>query len=143
MLGINKAGSLGNKYIAQSLTIICILAIIVLAISFLVPIEGLVPPLVVSVLFSLIINVADGLVWKHVAGNSPDNLPTFYTAVSGFRMLLALFTLFICYIVVGRNAMLEYCIIFMAYYFVLLTHHSVFFSRVSNSHSKCDKKNKL
>ena len=93
----------------------------------------------VSVGFSFAVTLADGLIWRRVAKNSPNSLPTFYTAVSGFRMLFALFTLFICYILVGRDAMMEYCIIFMVFYFVLLIHHSVYFSHVSNSHTKCGK----
>lgn len=141
MLKITDVSRLGNKYIAQSIVIIIVLCVIILSLALFVPIEGLFTPLAVSVLFSLAINVADGMVWKRVAGNSPESLPTFYTAVSGFRMLLALFTLLVCYMVVGRDAMAEYCIVFLIYYFVLLTHHSVFFSHVSNSHSKCDKEN--
>lgn len=141
MLKITDVSKLGNKYIAQSIILIIVLCVIVLSVALLVPVEGLVMPLIVSMFFSLAVNVTDGMVWKRVAGRSPESLPTFYTAVSGFRMLLALFTLFICYIVVGRDAMAEYCIVFLIYYFVLLTHHSVFFSHVSNSHSKCDKEN--
>lgn len=139
MLKINDVKKLSLKYIVQSVAIVVVLALIVLAVAFFVPVESLVPPLIVSVIFSLVINLADGLIWKRVAEGNPDFLPTFYTAVSGFRMLLALATLFGCYLAVGRDAMLEYCIVFMIYYFVLLIHHSLFFSKVSNSHFTCDK----
>lgn len=139
MLKINNVRKLCQRYIVQSVAIIFVLAIIVLAVSCLGAVENLVSPLVVSVIFSLVINLADGLIWRRLAEYNSDFLPTFYTAVSGFRMLLALATLFGCYLAVGRDAMLEYCIVFMGYYFVLLIHHSLFFSKVSNSHSTCDK----
>lgn len=139
MLKINNVRKLGNMYVAQSLGLVCLLTVIGIAVGVAVPLLSLYAPLSVSTVFFFVIGIAEGLIWKRVAKNSPDSLPTFYTAVSGFRMLLALFTLFICYLVVGRDAMLEYCIVFMIYYFVLLIHHSVFFSHVSNSHSMCDK----
>ncbi len=139
MQEINDVRKLGFRYIVQSISIIIILAIIVLAVSCWGNVEGIVSPLLVSVVFSLVINMADGIIWRYVAAGNPDFLPTFYTAVSGFRMLFALATLFGCYLAVGRNAMLEYCIVFMVYYFVLLIHHSLFFSKVSNSHFACGK----
>lgn len=139
MLKINNVRKLGNRYAAQSLGIVCLLTAIGIAVGMSVPLEELCAPLGVSTVFFAVIAVAEALIWKRVAKNSADSLPTFYTAVSGFRMLLALFTLFVCYLVVGRDAMFEYCIVFMVYYFVLLVHHSVYFSHVSNSHSKCDK----
>ena len=87
-------------------------------------------------------NTVDALVWGKVRQAGDDGLPTFYTAVSGFRMLLALATLVVCYFVVGRDAMMEYCLVFMGYYFAIMTHHSVFFARISNSHTLCDNENK-
>lgn len=139
MLKINNVRKLGNRYIAQSLSVICMLTIIGIVVELTVPLDSLCMPLIISVVFFFVLSFAEGLIWKRVAKNCPDSLATFYTAVSGFRMLLALFTLFVCYLVVGRDAMLEYCIVFIAYYFVLLVHHSVFFSHVSNSHTMCDK----
>lgn len=135
---IDNVEKLGKRYMMQSTAIIIVLTIITISVSSFSDLD-LLSPMLVSIIFALLVSIADATIWRKVAKNSPDSLPTFYTAVSGFRMLLALFTLFICYLVVGRDAMLEYCIVFMIYYFVLLVHHSVFFSHVSNSHSKCDK----
>jgi hypothetical protein len=47
-------------------------------------------------------------------------------------MLLALATMFVYYLVVGRGAMLVFVLVFMAFYILSLAHHSVFFARVSN-----------
>lgn len=80
---------------------------------------------------------------EKIAETSEDALHTFFSAVSGLRMLLALFTLTGCCIAVGRDAMLEYCMVFLVFYFYMIIHHSAFFSHVNNSHTECDKeKNK-
>ena len=47
-------------------------------------------------------------------------------------MLLALATMFVYYLVKGREAMLPFFIVFVVFYVVQLVHHSIFFSRVSN-----------
>ena len=94
--------------------------------------SGLMYPLAVGAGFSLVVEVADAKVWQRVAKKSPEGLTTFYTAVSGFRMLLALATMFVCYIIVGRDAVAPYIVVMLVYYFVLLAHHSIFFSRLSN-----------
>ena len=94
--------------------------------------SGLMYPVAVSAVFSIVVESADALVWRKVAKTSPDRLTTVYTAVSGFRMLLALATMFVCYIIVGRDAVAPYIVVMLVYYFVLLAHHSIFFSRLSN-----------
>ena len=99
-------------------------------------------PNVVALVFAAVVETVDALVWGKVRQAGEDGLPTFYTAVSGFRMLLALATLVVCYFVVGRDAMMEYCLVFIGYYFAIMTHHSVFFARISNSHTSCDNENK-
>jgi hypothetical protein len=47
-------------------------------------------------------------------------------------MLMALAVMFVYYLVNGRDAMLVFFLVFMAFYLVSLIHHSVFFARVSN-----------
>ena len=95
-------------------------------------IDGLLIPAIVSVVFMLVVSGVIGLVWRRVAKRSPESLPTFFTAVSGFRLLLALAAMFIYYLVFGRSAMLLFFVVFMVFYFVSLAHHSIFFARVSN-----------
>ena len=90
-------------------------------------------PLIVSVVFALAVEAADILLWRWVASCHSDSLPTFFTAVSGFRMLLAVFTVVGCWAVVGHDAMAPFCVVFMVFYLVVLAHHSLFFARVSNS----------
>ena len=94
--------------------------------------SGLMYPVAVSAVFSIVVELADALVWRKVAKTSPDSLTTFYTAVSGFRMLLALATMLVCYIIVGRDAIMPYILVLLVFYFAMLAHHSIFFSRLSN-----------
>lgn len=89
-------------------------------------------PSVVSVLFSIIFDLTDSVVWRKIAKKDASYLPIFYTGVSGFRMLAALITMFVYYLIVGRAAMLEFFLVFMAYYVAVLIHHTIFFMRVSN-----------
>ena len=138
MLEIENINRCCKRYILQSFALLAILSCITIGVSLILSGLELGTPLLISAVFSLVIEIAVGLVWRRIASNNPEGLTTFYTAVSGFRMLMALFTLFVCYIIVGREQMLKYCIVFMAFYFVFLVHHSAFFSHVSNSHSKSD-----
>ena len=71
-------------YIAVALFLICLM---VMQVWFL---DSILTPAIVSVIFTLVLAVAVGLVWRRVAIGSPESLPTFFTAVSGFRLLLAL-----------------------------------------------------
>ena len=120
------------SYLRQELCLAVGLFLISLLVMQVWFIDGLLIPAIVSVLFTLVVSGAIGLIWRRVAKRSPESLPTFFTAVSGFRMLLALAAMFVYYLVFGRSAMLLFFVVFMVFYFVSLIHHSIFFARVSN-----------
>ena len=61
-----------------------------------------------------------------------EMLPSFFTGVSGFRFLGALLLITIWFLVVGREQIMTFIMVFFAYYLVTLIHHSIFFSRVSH-----------
>lgn len=92
----------------------------------------LLTPIIVSVAFSLVTCVAIAQIWKRVALSSPDSLPTFFTAVSGFRLLLALAVMFVYYLVGTQDSMLRFFMVFIVFYFGMLIHHSIFFARINN-----------
>ena len=123
---------LSMSYLRQELFLavgLFLLTLVVMQVWF---VEGLLVPAIVSVVFTLVVSGTIGLVWRRVAKRSPESLPTFVTAVSGFRMLLALAAMFVYYLACGRSAMLLFFVVFMVFYFVSLAHHSIFFARVSN-----------
>ena len=72
------------------------------------------------------------LLWRWVSKEKKESLTTLYSVVSGFRMVLALFTLFICFLVVGRDAMVPYVLVFMAFYLIMVGFHTIYFSRITN-----------
>ncbi len=128
-----------KKFVFQIIALTVLSVFVIYTMSYFFEIRNIVRATTVSVTFSFLVGMAEGLVWRMVAKKSPDGLTTFFTAVSGFRMLLAIALIFIFYFIYGREEMLSFCLVFIAFYLVFLIHHSVFFSYVSNSHSKGDK----
>ena len=128
-----------RRYAVQGVLTTVVLSLIVVALSMWVPEWNLIVPMIVTDIFSLTVCIVEALVLRCVAQHDIENLHNFFTAATGIRMLLALLTLTVCYLAEGRDAMLPYCAVFMSFYFVFLIHHSVFFTRVLNSHAKCDK----
>ena len=139
MLKNTEIAKLSRRYAVQTIVAVAVLSLVVLSLHMFAHVDGLVQPLVVSVVFALVVELADIYIWKRLAEAYEKMLPTYFSAVSGFRMLLALFTLLGCYIDVGRDAMLEYCLVFMVFYLWMIIHHSLFFAHVNNSHTECDK----
>lgn len=129
MVDIDK---LTKRFITQSVIITVVLWIIGFVVTQFVPAADSQLALLVSAVFSLVFAVADGLLWRFAAKKGAEALTTFYTAVSGFRLLLALATMFVYYLSVGSDSMLVFFLVFMVFYFVHLAHHTLFFSRVSN-----------
>ena len=85
-------------------------------------------PLIVSIVFSLIVENIDIMIWARIAKHSPENLPTFFMGVSGFRMLLGIGVMFVYYLVADRTTMFLFFLIFAVFYLVLLVHHTTFFA---------------
>ena len=81
--------------------------------------------------FSFVESFVVTLLWKWIASSQIDYLPTFHTAVSGFRMLLVLIILGVITAIVGRDSVTPYVIAFLAYYVALLVLHSVFFAKMT------------
>lgn len=93
---------------------------------------NLMPPIWISTAFCVFFLLGFAILWRWVMKRHEDSLTTLYSVVSGFRMLMALFTLFIVFLVVGRSAMLPYVLVFMVFYLVMVAFHTVFFSRITN-----------
>ena len=107
---------------------LALIALLVMQVWYL----DLLTPVIVSVVFSLVTCAAIALIWQRVAQSCPDSLPTFFTAVSGFRLLLALAVMFVYYLIDNQDSMLRFFLVFIAFYFAMLIHHSVFFARINN-----------
>ena len=86
---------------------------------------------IVSTLFILVFEITTVLVWRWVALKHRNMLPSFFTGVSGFRFLGALLVMSVWYLVVGKENIMVFLVVFFVFYFVSLIHHSIFFSRMS------------
>lgn len=128
---VNNVDKLSKSYMKQGLFLTVALALLTLLVMQVWQFD-LLGEIIVSVVFSLVVCWTIGLVWRWVAKNHQESLPTFFTAVSGFRLLLALAVMFVYYLVCGRGAMLLFFLVFMVFYFASLIHHSIFFAKVSN-----------
>jgi uncharacterized membrane protein len=120
-----------KKYILQTIFIFAVMNSIVIIVQKMWGLD-LLAEMIVSSSFLLVTGVAIALTWRWVASSHKESLPTFFTAVSGFRLLLALGVMFGWYLADKNDTMLQFFMVFMAYYVVSLVHHSFFFARLSN-----------
>ena len=125
---IEKLSMTYMRYGVMVAVALALVGLMVMQIWFL----DLLTPIIVSVAFSLVTCVAIAQIWRRVAQSSPDSLPTFFTAVSGFRLLLALAVMFVYYLVDTQDSMLRFFMVFIVFYFGMLIHHSIFFARINN-----------
>ncbi|MBR7018724.1 MAG: hypothetical protein IKH99_07765 [Prevotella sp.] len=127
-MDINK---LCKSYIIQFIFLFAVMNGLVIIVEKVFSLD-LLTEMIVSSSFLLLTGIVIALIWRWVALNHKDSLPTYFTAVSGFRLLLALAVMFVYYLTDSRDSMLQFFLVFMAYYVVSLVHHTFFFARVSN-----------
>ena len=127
-MDINK---LCKSYIIQVIFLFVVMNGLVIIVGKVFSLD-LLTEMIVSSSFLLLTGIAIALIWRWVALNHRDSLPTYFTAVSGFRLLLSLAVMFVYYLTDSRDSMLQFFLVFMAYYVVSLVHHTFFFARVSN-----------
>ncbi|MBR4191252.1 MAG: hypothetical protein IKQ86_01115 [Prevotella sp.] len=120
-----------KKYILQTIFIFAVMNSIVIIVQKMWGLD-LLAEMIVSSSFLLVTGVVIALIWRWVVSSHKESLPTFFTAVSGFRLLLALGVMFGWYLADKNDTMLQFFMVFMAYYVVSLVHHSFFFARLSN-----------
>ena len=123
---------IARRYAGIGLMLIIVLWLMSILVATLCPEWQLMSPIWVSTVFSLIFLLGFAVLWRWVVRKHKDSVTTLYSVVSGFRMLMALFTLFVVFLVVGRAAMLPYVLVFMIFYLVMVAYHSIYFSRITN-----------
>jgi hypothetical protein len=123
---------IARRYAGIGLMLIIVLWLMSILVATLRPEWQLMSPIWVSTGFSLFFLLGFAVLWRWVVRKHKDSVTTLYSVVSGFRMLMALFTLFIVFLVVGRAAMLPYVLVFMIFYLVMVAYHSIYFSRITN-----------
>ena len=132
MADINKLTWYYRKESTLLITGLMLIAFIVMNVWLL---DGILTPLIISVIFSVLVENLDILIWKRVARRSPESLPTFFMGVSGFRMLLGVIVIFIYYLVAEQETMLSFFLVFVIFYVTLLIHHTLFFVRINKKNT--------
>ena len=130
-MNMGDARKLSIRYNRQALWLVGGLTAILLIAMRVWYMNQLLPPVIVCALFSLIVCSVTAIVWRKVATQSPDSLPTFYTAESGARFLLALLLMLVYYLA-DKSGIKTFIGVFAIYYFATLIHTSLYFSRISN-----------
>ena len=120
-----------RNYIVQSIVLCCMLTACGFVAMKMWSLD-LWTPIIVSLCFILVVDIASALVFRWVATKHSDMLPTFITGVSGFRFLAALVVMAVWYVLSDRTSMMQFIMVFLVYYMASLIHHSIFFSRVSS-----------
>lgn len=130
MADINKLTWYYRKGSTLLITGLMLIAFIVMNVWLL---DGILTPLIISVIFSVLVENLDILIWKRVVRRSPESLPTFFMGVSGFRMLLGVIVMFIYYLIAEQETMLSFFVVFVIFYVTLLIHHTLFFVRINKN----------
>lgn len=122
---------IGRKYNKFCLWVIAGATLIALLAINICNANQFVNPLAISVLYALASSIAYGLGWRSVAGTSPDTLSKFYLVASALRMLLALMVAVVfCVVSRDRESIINFIIVFAAFYVVMLIFDGVFFARL-------------
>ena len=121
-----------RRYVGIGSCIVILLLAISVTVSALRPEWNMAAPIWVSACFSVVFMLSFAFLWRWISKNNSESLTTIYSLVSGFRMVLALFTLFVCFLVVGRDAMFPYVLVFMVFYLVMVGFHTIYFSKIVN-----------
>ena len=122
--------SASKKYIQQAVQIVFALFLLELLILQMLGTGLLLTPVLVSMCFTLIVELSDAFIWKRLENKTEETKATFFMAVSGFRFLLALLMLFVYYFMSDRSGMIAFILLFAPYYLAVLVHHSIFFSHL-------------
>lgn len=123
-----------TQYVIQVFIIAYLLRLVTYVVQYAMGLTPSFAPMAIGYGFYIVTAGIFCVIWKKVATSNPEMLTTVYMATSGFRMLLALATLTVVYIVVGREQMMPYAVVFMIFYLVAVGHHSYFFARFNNKH---------
>ncbi|WP_019967272.1 hypothetical protein [Segatella maculosa] len=122
--------SASKRYIQQAVQIVFALFLLELLILQMLGAGLLLTPILVSMCFTLIVELSDAFIWKRLENKTEETKATFFMAVSGFRFLLSLLMLFVYYFMSDRSGMIAFILLFAPYYLAVLVHHSIFFSHL-------------
>ena len=86
--------SASKRYILQALQIVFALFLIELLAVQLLKLRLQLTPMLVSLGFTLLVEICDALIWKRLEGKEDETKASFFMAVSGFRFLSVIHLLY-------------------------------------------------
>lgn len=117
------------KYLRQSIAIIAGISILLLLLVRVQYMDFLITPIIIGSVFAIAVELLDILLWRKFIVQSPDTLPIFFLGVSVVRLLFTLAVLFVYYFTTDGSNITSFFLTFMAYYFVIMLHHTIFFAK--------------
>ena len=130
---------IGRRYYKGSLWLVAGLALVGLFVINLCDLSEFINPLVISALYSLVTNIAYGEAWKASARVSSGALTRFYLGASAVRLLLAaLVTAAVCVLDGNRQPIINFVIVFFAFYMAMLVFDGAFFARLERKLNQKD-----
>lgn len=142
-MDINLIDNTSRRYCKYGIWLISALTFaVIIAISVNWLDISLVSALAVSALYSIIVNLAYGSLWKRIAKSAPGTMAKFYLAASALRLITAALVV-IVFCVINRSdkeLIRNFIFVFFAFYLVMLVFDSVFFARIEkNNNLKIEK----
>lgn len=129
--------NISRQYNKCSLWVVAAAALIMLLGINICDARQLVNPVLISVIYVLVANAAYGLSWRAVASSSPGVLGKFYLVASVLRMLTAIIVAAVfCVISGSRDAIINFVLVFSAFYVVMLVFDGVFFVRLERKRNQ-------
>ena len=129
-----NASSVYKKYYKNNLWIIAGLYLMGLLVVQLTQQTACLQSLTICAVYSLITSSIYGGAWKTIASKSPAVLRNFYLVGSVLRMLLAFLTVLIyAFVVKERVMVIDFAVIFMIFYLVLLAFDTVYYYKVEKN----------
>lgn len=125
---MNEINSRAKKYTNQSALIFIPLTIAGIIFQQIVPQPSLINALLVMVIYSFFLEIADAFAWRKIATDKPDYLPQFFLAFQAVRMFASIALIVIIYAIVDSESFWTYLAVFAIYYLALLGHHTLFFA---------------
>lgn len=124
---MTKIDSAAMRYVCQCILLMLIASVICFTTDATWHFGGMKMAVAISVSYGIIIETIDAIIWRKVATHAADSLPTFFMAVSMFRMLIAIGVMMTYYLVTKPDSSMTFFVVFLVFCLIMIAHHALFF----------------
>lgn len=123
---------ISHRYQKNALFVLCGLSLLGLLLMQISLPQTILWPIIISFAFHDLCSILYSVAWQVVALRSPESMPHLHLAASFARLILAALVLLVyCWIVGIKAQIMQFAIVFVVYYLVMLLFDAVFFAKVS------------